>query len=697
MSETSQQRLLEIDTVLGQGKILLTGFTGAEGVSQLFQYDVELVTDLLDITAKSLLGTNATFWVNMKRGEGDPVYFNGMISQFSAASSTGREQRAYRARLVPWLWFLTRSADLRIFQNKSVIDIITGLFSELGYSAFVNETTGTYNPYDMKVQYRETDFAFVSRLMENEGIFYFFRHENAKHTLVLADHPSSFKPGPQAELEWQSQPGWMGIHAWQQEYELRTGKWTLDDFNFETINQDLTATKPTVIDNATMKLFEKYDYPGGYKVAGDGTALARARIEVEEAAYNVISGQSLAPCLQTGTTFKMKGSPIDAENATSVAVLRVHHRGEDTTLAMSGDAVQSYGNSFVCAAATQVYRPPLATPCPVVAGPQTAIVTGPSGEEIYVDKYGRIKVQFHWDRVGSYDDKSSFWVRVSQNWAGKQWGSQVLPRVGMEVIVEFLEGDPDRPIVTGCLTNANSMPPMTLPDERTRSIFRTQSSPGGSGYSEFSFQDKAGSEQIFLRGEKDFDSYLKNDVHEWVGKDRHLVVKGDKHDALTGDLHLKIGGDDNEKVGGTASMDVGTDIHLKAGQNVAIKGGMNVAIEAATMLSLKVGGNFVVIDSTGVSIVGTMVNINSGGSAGSLTAQPKAPKDAVAAADGTAGGAATAMTAKSRTTAANSIVWQDLTRAEIVNQAVQVAALEDAAVSGKPFCALCEAAKALGL
>lgn len=275
------------------------------------------------------------------------------------------------------------------------------------------------------------------------------------------------------------------------------------------------------------------------------------------------------------------------------------------------------------------------TPKPILHGSQTAFVVGPAGEEIYTDKYGRVKVQFHWDRNGKYDANSSCWIRVAQAWAGKKWGMMFIPRIGMEVIVEFFEGDPDQPVITGCVYNAEAMPAYALPDEKSKSGIKTDSTKGG-GFNEIRFEDKKGSEQVFIHGEKDIDLRVKKDSREHIGNERHLIVVKDKLEKVGGDKHLQVLGDKNEKVTGTVSLDAGQDLQekvgmkyaLDAGQEIHLKAGMNMVLEPGTNLTLKVGGNFININPAGVFIKGTMVFINSGGSAGSgAGSKPDAPKE----------------------------------------------------------------------
>lgn len=687
---TQDERPIAVQTSLGKDYFLLTGFSGHEAVSQLFQFDLKMLSDDLAADKKNLVGQNVT--CSIRPQEGTRSFFNGFISNFFAAEPAGRFGRSYRARIVPWLWFLTRAANSRIFQNKNVVDIAKQIFSDHGFSDFEFRLQRSYPPYEYKVQYRETDFNFVSRLLEHEGIFYFFHHESGRHIAVFGDAPSAFRQGEWGNVSFVPEPAWEHVHRWHHAYEFRPGRWTLTDYDFKKPQTDLTADRPTLIDNSVMKKFEFFDHPGGYIEKDIGTSLARTRIEMEEATHHVVNGFGKVPSFRSGETFALKDHPISDEMGASYALLSVHHHARDTSYFTEHGQPASYSNSFVGLPAKTVFRPPKVTPCPVVHGPQTATVVGPKGEEIYTDEYGRVKVQFRWDRYGKADENSSMFLRLAQSWAGNKWGAQILPRIGMEVVVEFLEGDPDRPIVTGCLNNADAMPPDKLPDNRTRSVFRTRSSPNSSGFNEISFEDKAGSEQLFMHGERDEDVRIKRNAREWIGNERHLIVGKDQLESVGGAKHLTISGNQNEKIGGTVSLSADGDLHQRIGQNSALKAGMQVAIEAGISITLKTGASFIEIGPAGITIVGTpLVLINSGGSPAPLTAQPESPQDPKEADDRKPPEALTSASARQPPQPGAPPVLVSETFAS-----PQAATLREAAKTGVPFCAICEAAQAAG-
>jgi type VI secretion system secreted protein VgrG len=671
---TQDNRLIQVFTTLGKDELLLQGFHGQEGVSQLFHFDLRMHSEKSGITLAELIGQPATVAVVLPDGE--VRHINGLISHFAQGGSSPLEEGEnptvfahYHATLVPWLWLLTRRSNCRIFQNLSVPDILEKIFKEYGSVEFSNRLQGSYGQREYCVQYRETDFNFVSRLMEEEGIFYFFEHEEAKHTLVLADSPNAFKPSPlHPSVSYRSVTGDEReediLTEFTYGHELRPGKYTVADFNFEQPKLDLTAT---LVGTQPQK-YEIYDYPGEYATKDAGEALVGRRLEAEQLPREVITGAGTCRGFVPGFRFKLREHYRNSFEREYVLTSVYHSADQGVNYRSSDEGAAAdliYSNSFQCLPHPTPFRPPRTTPVPLVHGSQTAIVTGKAGEEIWVDKYGRVKVQFHWDRDGQYDENSSCWVRVSQNWAGKKWGAMFLPRVGQEVIVDFLEGDPDQPIITGRVYNGENMPHYALPGEMTKSYIKSYSSKGGGGFNELRFEDKKGSEQVFLHAERQQDNRTKADSLEWVGHDRHLIVKHDQFEKVEGDKHLQIVGDQNEKVDGTVSLKVGMDlqqkvgmnaaldagmeIHHKAGMNVmvesgmsmTVKSGMTLVLESGVDLTLKVGGNFISLNPAGVFIQGTMVMINSGGAAGAAGSgagcSPEAPKDPLVADTGEPG------------------------------------------------------------
>ena len=660
MPYTQTGRLISLTTPLGEDKLLLTGFTGHEAISQLFNFHLTTLSEDREIDFTQIVGQSVT--INVIQSDDSLRFFNGVASHFACTGTSGDMVR-YELQVVPKLWTLTRYADCRIFHNKQAPDIIKQVLGGRGIK-FQSNLTGAYKPLEYCVQYRETDFNFISRLMEQFGIFYFFQHEDGDHTMVLGDSTSAHLDCPgQSNAGFNLATGGLDagdvVNAWSIGQELRSGKHSLTDYNFTTSLTDLLASETTIYTVASNDSMEIFDYPGLHKTASDGTAMAKLRMEEEEAAHKIAHGSSVCRAFTTGYKFTLNQHPLDAMNE-SYLLTEIQHVASvaGTYGNEASSAEDSYSNHFECIPADVLFRPARLTPKPFVQGPQTAVVVGKSadqdstddqnaggdGEEIWVDKWGRVLVLFPWDRKKAI----SCWVRVSQDWAGKGWGMINVPRVGQEVIVSFLEGDPDRPIITGRVYNDVQTVPYTLPDNGTRTTFRTSSSTGGgtAHYNELRFEDKTGSEQVFVRGERDCDTRILNDSREWIGNNRSLMVKTDQMEKVGGDLHGHVVGSLNQKTDQTISIQAGQNLYEKSGQNFAheagsvihLKAGATMVLEAGAQLSLKVGGNFIDIGPSGVSIVGTMVMINSGGAAGSgCGSSPANPKDPDEADDGSKG------------------------------------------------------------
>jgi type VI secretion system secreted protein VgrG len=686
MPFTQEGRIIKIDTPLGADVLLLQGFTGEEGVSRVFGFNLDLLSETNSaIAPQDILGQKATLTIALPGQK--RRYVNGYISHFS---QTGRDPRFtyYQARLVPWLWFLGRTSDCRIFQKMSVPDILAKLFQELGFTDFRNALRASYDPpREYCVQYRESTLNFVCRLMEQYGIFYFFEHQSTKHTLVLADSPNAYQSCPeQPRVRFVQNVGELededAISEWGVSYELRPGKCSLTDYNFETPTTDLSASLSSTVRVGGNDRFEVYDYPGEYLKRAEGEGLVKIRMEEEETPYTVARGASNCRAFLSGYRFDLEEHyRRDWNSAWVLTEIRHAATVGGSYHGAEGAPSEQYSNSFACIPAAVPFRPPRLTPRPVVRGPQTAVVVGKSGEEIWVDKYGRVKVQFHWDREGQSNENSSCWVRVSQLWAGKGWGAMWIPRIGQEVIVDFLEGDPDQPIITGRVYNAVEMPPYALPGEQTKSTIKSYSSKGGGGFNEIRFEDKKGKEQIFIYAERNQDLRVKDTAFETIGGERHLVVGKDQFELVKGDKHLHVKGDQNEKVDGTVSLTTGQDYQakvgmkyaLEAGMEIHLKAGMKVVIEAGLQLTLKAAGGFVDIGPAGVTIQGTLVNINSGGAAGAGSgASPASVKDAKEADTGRPGEASQPPARR--------------TRPKPASYSPAALVLREAAQNGTPFC-----------
>lgn len=636
-------RTISVNTELGPNVLLLANMSAKEHLSRLFEYELDLLSEQIDIRADDLLGKPAT--VALQLPSGGRRFFNGIFYQFAYVGWDGTLAR-YRATLVPWLWFLSRSADCRIYQDQTVPDIVKSIFRNYGFTDFEERLSGSYRQWTYCVQYRETDLNFVQRLLEHEGIYYFFEHTDGKHTLVLADSRSAHSPTPGYEQvtffsgDHITPHNEERIEDWCLAKEVRSGAFAHDSFDFTAPRKNLLALRNAPKGHALSGL-EVFDYQGDYTETGDGEDYARIRLEERQTDYEIARASGNARGLTCGGLFTLKEHPRAALNR-EYLILSAHyqmHSDDFGTVDSSTGTVRVFQCSLSALDAQVPYRPPRMTPKPFVQGPQTAIVVGKAGEEIWTDKYGRIKVLFHWDRYGQGDEKSSCWVRVAQVWAGKGWGGIMIPRIGQEVIVDFLEGDPDQPICIGRVYNGDCMPPYPLPEKATVSTLKSNSSKGGGGFNEIRLEDKKGSEQVFIHAERNEDVRVKKDAQEWIGNKRHLIVKSDQLEQVEGDKHLTVKGDQNEKVDGTVSLKVGMDLLQKVGTKHAVDAGMEIHLKAGTniviealQVTLKSGGNFVQVDPSGVCIQGTMVLINSGGApgvgSGCSPEAPKAPKEA---------------------------------------------------------------------
>lgn len=656
---------------------------GREEISRLFEYTVLAVarpTDTIDFD--KLLGQAAQVTV---KTVGQPArVYHGLVT--SARFDEVRDSLVvYRLTLRPWLWLATRSGQSRIFSKQKPADVLKKVLTPYGGSLELN-LSGSYRTREFRVQYRESDFQFVSRLMEEEGISYFFKHEDGKHTLVLAD-----SLGPHVSMLGLSTLPFLDtdradetVRRWQWGQEIQTTKHTVRDFSFiapaQTFEKSATVTRQHA--HATL---EVYDYPAGLSadIQADGnvsegvsaaTTIAKRGVDEQQAKFLLGDGWTDSRRLCTGARFTLKGHPVAAQDREYIVL--------STLVKMSlpgyeGGATGEPEHELQFRAfpsAIGAFRPARLTPRPHVPGPQTATVVGPAGEEIYVDKYGRVKVQFHWDREGKKDADSSCFVRVSQPSAGKGFGFVSHPRIGQEVVVSFLEGDPDQPLITGRVYNADQMPPYALPDKKTVSTMRSKSSGQGAAvadHNELRFDDLKGSEYVLMHAQKDQLEFVKETVKTLIGKDEHRTVKNDRKHKVEGTDHLtvtkavsrkyddkfsttvakdilvkgdgvyslKTAKDITAQSGAAISMKSATDLHLKIGsnigaeaaQNVHLKGGMNVVIEGGMQVTIKAGGSSIVLGPDGVSITGVMVKVNSGGAAGSGSgASPVAPTDPAA-------------------------------------------------------------------
>ncbi len=602
MAYTQADRLIAIHTPLGEDALLLQGFTGHEGMSRLFSFQLELLSEDSGIAFERIVGQRAS--IRVLRADGEKRYINGFISRFAQRATDARFTH-YQAELVPWLWFLTRTADCRIFQNMTVPDIIKKIFTDLGFNDFRLVLQKQYEPRTYCVQYRETDFNFVSRLMEHNGLFYFFAHEENKHTVVIGDTPSANRPcSGQEQARCEFGDGTYEnedvITAWQVEHEVRPGKYALTDYNFETPSTSLGVNLASKVTSSSNGHYEIYDYPGEYLKKGHGEIVVKTRMEEEEVQHCVVNGSSTCRAFVPGYRFDLTGHKR-ADMNTAYVLVSVQHTasvGNCYVSSANPDDGEICSNHFSCIPHEVPFRAPRVTPRPIVQGPQTAVVVGPAGEEIYTDKYGRVKVQFHWDREGKRDAQSSCWIRVSHPWAGKGWGAVSIPRIGQEVIIDFLEGDPDQPIITGRVYNAEQMPPYGLPGGAVVSGIKSNSTKGGGGYNEMSFDDTKGKEQVVVHGQYDMHTTVEHDQTTTVHRHRTDAIDVDDKETVGHDQTQSVGNNHMQSVGGNQTLSVVKNRTRTVSQNETVtvtlmrahSVGINEMINVGAAQEVTVGG-----------------------------------------------------------------------------------------------------------
>ena len=683
-----KQRRLAVYGPLDDDALVLRQMTATEQLGRLFEYRLEVYSEDYQLDFDALLGENMTVRMDLLTG-GETRYFNGFVSDCWQGASTNRTA-TYQITLRPWLWFLTRTADCRIFQEKTAPDIIKEVFRDSGFSDFEESLSGDYRQREYCVQYRETDFNFVSRLMEEEGIYYYFKHQNGKHMLVLSDSYSAHDPFPGYE-EIPYYPPDMHNHRerdhifdWSISKRVQPGRYALNDFDFKVPKKNLRSQLEIPRAHAQAQ-YEIYDYPGEYKQSADGDHYSRVRIEELQAQHETLEGQGNAAGLATGALFKLTDYPRADQNREYLVASAHYTLQSDEYESGPGALSESlYECRFSVIDAQQPYRPPRVTPKPVVQGPQTAIVTGPEGEEIWTDEHGRVKCQFHWDRYGSYDEQSSCWIRVSHPWAGKGWGSVSIPRIGQEVIVDFIEGDPDQPIVTGRVYNGDQKPPYGLPDGKVISGIMSNSTKGGGGYNEFVMNDTKGDELIRTHAQYDMDTTVENDQRNTIKNDQtdkimnnrsttvesgndtltiaagtrtvtvkgnstHTVQAGERTVTVTGGNYNATSTDAAANITGKTSVSVtgesagitvkgtgkdGVIVDGKGSVGVGLIGKPNIEAEASTMvkitapdvqigdntilikgssITLDAGGGQIVLDGSGVTIIGAKITSQASG------------------------------------------------------------------------------------
>jgi type VI secretion system secreted protein VgrG len=613
-------RLAKITSPLGPDVLLLKDMGGDEELGRLFNYELQLHSLDNAIDLNQLLGK--PMCLSLQLDGGGERHFHGIVARCSQNVDQG-QFASYQVTLRPWLWLLTRTSDCRIFQNLTIPQIIKQVFRDLGFSDFEDTLSRPYREWEYCVQYRETSFDFVSRLMEQEGIYYFFRHEQGRHVLVLADAYGAHAnvPGyasvpyyPKNEQQRERDH----IYDWHLAQQVQPGSLELNDYDFQRPGAriDVRSAMPRP---HTAGDYPLYDYPGTYVQSEDGEHYARTRIEALQTLHEQVELAGNARGLGSGHLFSLTGFSRQDQNREYLIVGARYHIDQESLETSGGVASAQFESSLTCIDAQQSYRPLPNTHRPIVKGPQTALVVGPKGEEIWTDQFGRVKVHFYWDRHDQSNENSSCWIRVSQSWAGKNWGSMQIPRIGQEVIVSFLEGDPDRPIITGRVYNAEQTVPYDLPENATQSGMKSRSSKGGSpaNFNEIRMEDKKGAEQLYIHAERNQDIVVEVDESHSVGHDRNKSI-GHNETVTIGNNRLRIvKQEDILSVGQRKTDSISQSYVIEVGENLRLVCGESI-------LELNASGQ---INLTGVQIsfyasgdaeinTGGVLHLNNGGGAG---------------------------------------------------------------------------------
>jgi type VI secretion system secreted protein VgrG len=586
-------RLMQITTPLAEDVLLFQHLHAWEELSRPFEHQLTLLSAQKDISLDDVLGKAVSVQLGLPNNKSR--YFSGYVTRFAQSGMVGRYYR-YTATSRPWLWFLSRTADCRIFQEMTVPDIIKKVFADHPTADFEFKLSATYRKWTFCVQYRETDFNFISRLMEQEGIYYYFRHDKGRHTMVLVDSTSAHTPYG----DYGTIPYVVGtrvrrgdqeyIDSWDISREIQPGVYAQDDYDFERPSAVL-LTKKSVSRKHSEADYEIYDFPGEYLQKGDGDHYTAVRMDELSTQFEIAHATTNARGLCVGATFTLTDQTRDDQNR-EYLVLGANYDLEFSAYEGLPDPNPgTYNCSFSAMTTKQQFRPARTTPKPHVTGPQTAVVVGPAGDEIYTDKYGRVKVQFPWDRYGKNNENSSCWMRVSHPWAGKNWGMIAIPRIGQEVIVDFLEGDPDEPIITGRVYNAEQMPPYTLPANMTQTGTKTRSTKGGdpSNFNEIRFEDKKGSEQLFIHAEKNQDIEVEHDESHWVGRDRSKTIDHDETTHVKHNRSEKVDNNETITIGVNRTENVGNNESISIGKNRSESVGQNEDVSIGDSQTLSVG------------------------------------------------------------------------------------------------------------
>lgn len=630
MLHTQDTRFCRVQGPLGPNDLLVGRLSASEAVSRLFQIELDLLSPRGDIKSTDLLGK--PLQIELELNTGQKRFFHGFVSRYAQGDTEG-DMFAYRIEVVPWMWFLSRNVDCRIFQDQTVPQILDTIFTDHGFKGMFEITApGLTTPREYCVQYRESDLNFATRLMEEEGLFYFFLHEDGKHTLIVSDGSKKLpEVSPRRVSMRTGDPNGRDVENWSSEREIHTGGFGTADYNVEE-RKVITSLEQTAAAIANNSRFELFDFPSEQFTIGDSDRRAKLRMQTEEATTSRHSGSGRFPSFAPGHVFELTDHFHDDRNG-EYMLTTVHHA---VAQEFGRGASNTYFNSFSAARSARPFRPPLLTPKPIVQGPQTAIVVGKddrgkidpaqADDDIDVDELGRVLVKFHWDRSGpnakrdsQKKHESSCRARVSQEWAGRNWGAVFWPRIGQEVIVEFLEGDPDHPIVTGRVYNGKFKPPYDLPANKTQSGIKTRSTPNGTpdNFNEVRFEDKKGKEEISIHAERNLSTTVEADESRSVG--------GNRSSTITKDDALKVMKNQTVTVTEAYSLHAKSIVAASTADHVHVLGKAYVTVACATNgmqvypAYVSVGtnsmANHATWDAQGIAIHGVpKVTIDAGGS-----------------------------------------------------------------------------------
>jgi type VI secretion system secreted protein VgrG len=638
---------------LGDDAVFLR-MSASEALGHISRFEVAFLSTRNDIDPGRVLGQNLS--VTLDYPAGGSREFNGIVTTLHLlipGDVTKNRMARYEAVVHPRLWLLTRASHRRFFHQRTVPQIVTSVLQS--YDIDLRQAcTANYAPLDHCVQHRETDFDFVSRLMEREGIHYFFEHQGGKHTLVLADSGAAHRPIAHYEAvpfqAWDT-PGQDEecVYRWVSGATLETGRYEVNDYDFEKAS---VSNSEGLVARATRSA--PYDAPRylmqehltGHQKANDGDRFARVNVEIHQTQNDAIEGRATARGIASGGLFRLRDHPGGKQNRQYLVIANQIEIASDAHVSSDDPSAPLFDCSFRAIRSDNTFRSPRTTPVPRVAGPQTAVVIGPPGEEILTDQYGRVKVRFHWEQLTQTDAASPLdrcWVRVAQGWANRRWGALFLPRVGQEVLVDFIEGDPDRPVITGAVYNSTNMPPYELPAESAVSTFKSQSTKGGNGYNEVRFDDRKGDEQLFFHAERDHETWIKHDALMNVAGERHLRVaggefretRGARNDSVMGASTSRVTGPVSKASMTTHDQFVGEAYSLDAGAAVRIKAGAAVEIEASATIALRAGASYILIGPETIEVSSFPIPIGPGVPPVPLAIPPAPPTPPRDADDGT--------------------------------------------------------------